>query len=93
MVKESPMHMLSITAYSTAVIAPAGAVLACLAIRLRRRSLTFFEGGVLLAAGLLLAAALPMVSRLPWTGLVEEMTSQLVAALHFLEVVYVVLTL
>ncbi|MCA1383672.1 hypothetical protein [Bradyrhizobium sp. BRP23] len=87
------MHMLSITADSIAVLAPAGAVLACLAMRLRRRSLTFFEGGALLAAGLLLAAALPMVSRLPWTGLVDEMTGQLVAAFHFLEVVYVVLTL
>ena len=85
--------MLSITANSVAVLALAGAVLAFLTIRLRRRSLTFFEGGILLAAGLLLAAALPTVSRLPWTGLVDEMTGQLVAALHFLEVVYVVLTL
>lgn len=85
--------MLSITADSVAVLALAGAALAFLAIRLRRRSLTFFEGGILLAAGLLLAATLPMVSRLPWTGLVDEMAGQLVAALHFLEVVYVVLTL
>lgn len=85
--------MLSITADSVAVLALAGAALAFLAIRLRRRSLTFFEGGILLAAGLLLAATLPMMSRLPWTGLVDEMAGQLVAALHFLEVVYVVLTL
>lgn len=87
------MHMLPIAAQSVAVLALAGAALAFLAIRLRRRSLTFFEGGILLAAGLLLAATLPMLPLLPWTGLVDEMTDQLVAALHFLEVAYVVLTL
>jgi hypothetical protein len=87
------MHMLPIAAQSVAVLALAGAALAFLAIRLRRRSLTFFEGGILLAAGFLLAATLPMLPPLPWTGLIDEMTDQLAAALHFLEVAYVVLTL
>ncbi|RZI37735.1 hypothetical protein EGT07_37785, partial [Herbaspirillum sp. HC18] len=86
------MHMPPITAHSAAVLSLAGAGLANLAMRLRRQRLTFFEGGILLAVGLLLAAALPMVWRLPWTALVDEVTVQLVAALHFVEVAYVVLT-
>ena len=66
--------MLSITADILAVLALAGAALAILTMRLRRRSLTFFEGGVLLATCLLFAAALPIMSRLPWADLVDEMT-------------------
>lgn len=85
--------MLSIAADILAVVALAGAALAILTMRLRRRSLTFFEGGVLLATCLLFAAALPIMSRLPWADLVDEMTDHLVAALHILEIAYVVLTL
>ncbi len=87
------MHMLTITADSLAVLALAGAALAILTIRVRRRSLTFFEGGILLATCLLFAAALPILSRLPWAELVHEMADHLVAALHILEIAYVVLTL
>ena len=52
-----------------------------------------FNGGILLAVGLLLAAALPILSRLPWAEFADEASDQAIAALHFLEVTYVILTL
>ncbi|MBR1169884.1 MULTISPECIES: hypothetical protein [Bradyrhizobium] len=82
------MSMPSITACSLVLLA--GAALAFQLIRLRRSRHTVFNGGILLCLGLLIAAALPLV---PWTELAEEALDQAVAALHALEVAYVILTL
>lgn len=61
--------------------------------RLQRSSRTIFNGGILLAIGLLIAAGLPFLSRLPWAEFAQEASDQAVAALHLLEVTYVILTL
>ncbi|MCK1734244.1 hypothetical protein IVA79_09810 [Bradyrhizobium sp. 138] len=86
------MHIPSITVNCLAVLA-----LACVALTLqmirRRSNHIIFNGGILLAAGLLIAAALPILSRLSWTDLADQASDQAVAALHFLEVAYVILTL
>ncbi|MBR0957449.1 hypothetical protein [Bradyrhizobium japonicum] len=84
------MHMPSITAACLALLALTGAALAFQMIRLRRSRHTVFNGGILLCLGLLTAAALPL---LPWTELAEEALDQVIAALHVLEVAYVILTL
>ncbi|PJG56065.1 hypothetical protein CVM73_06480 [Bradyrhizobium forestalis] len=84
------MHMPSITAVCLALLALTGAALAFQMTRLRRSRHTIFNGGVLLCLGLLTAAALPL---LPWAELAEEALNQVVAALHVLEVAYVILTL
>ena len=62
------MDMPSITAGCLAIFALACTALALQAIRLRRRSHTFFDGGILLTLGLVLASALPILSRLPWAN-------------------------
>jgi hypothetical protein len=85
--------MPSITADYLAVLALACAALALQTIRPRRSSHTIFNGGILLSLGLLIAAALPLLSRLPWAEFAEEASDQAVAALHLLEVTYVILTL
>ncbi|MGX1165198.1 putative membrane protein YccC [Bradyrhizobium sp. USDA 372] len=82
------MSMPSITAGSLVLLA--GAALAFQLILLRRSRHTVFNGGILLCLGLLIAAALPLV---PWAELAEEALDQAVAALHALEVAYVILTL
>ncbi|MGY8710213.1 hypothetical protein RAD16_31140 [Bradyrhizobium sp. 18BD] len=87
------MQMPSLTADCLVVLALACAALAFQAIRLRRSSQTIFNGGILLALGLLAASALPLLARLPWAELTEEASDQAVAALHLLEVAYVILTL
>ncbi|RZN05024.1 hypothetical protein CWO91_30595 [Bradyrhizobium genosp. SA-3] len=87
------MHMPSITADCLAVLVLACAALAFQTIRLRRSGLTFFNGGIVLAIGLLIASALPILSHLPWAELADEASDQAVAALHLLEVAYVILTL
>jgi hypothetical protein len=87
------MQMPSITADCLAVLALACAALARRTIRLRRSSPAIFNGGILLAMGLLTASALPILSRLPWTELAAEASDQAIAALHLLEVTYVILTL
>ncbi|MBP0115986.1 MULTISPECIES: hypothetical protein [Bradyrhizobium] len=87
------MHMPSIFADCLAVLALTGAALAFQMIRLRRSRHVVFNGGVLLCLGLLAAAALPLLSRLPWAELADEVSDQAVAALHLLEVTYVILTL
>jgi len=87
------MPMPSITAACLALLLLGGAALAVQMIRLRRNGPTFFNGGILLTVGLLLASALPLLSRLPWAELAEEASDQAVAALHLLEVAYVILTL
>jgi len=69
------------------------AALAFRTIRLQRSSRTIFNGGILLAIGLLIAAGLPLLSRLPWAEFAQEASDQAVAALHLLEVTYVILTL
>jgi hypothetical protein len=85
--------MPSIATASLAVLALACAALALQTIRQRRSRHTFFDGGILLCAALLIAAALPVLSRLPWAELANETTDQVVAAIHLLEVTYVILTL
>ncbi|MBR0709531.1 MULTISPECIES: hypothetical protein [Bradyrhizobium] len=84
------MHMPSITADCAALLALTGAALAFQMIRLRRSRHTIFNGGILLCLVLSVAAALPL---LPWAELAAEASDQAVAALHFLEVAYVILTL
>ncbi|MBB4368612.1 hypothetical protein GGD63_001391 [Bradyrhizobium sp. cir1] len=83
------MHTPSITAVCLALLALIGVALAFQMIRLRRSRHTVFNGGILLCLGLL-TAALPL---LPWAELAEEALDQVVAALHVLEVAYVILTL
>lgn len=87
------MHMPSLTANYLAVLTLACVALTLQMIRLRRTGHVIFNGGILLAAGLLIASALPILSRLPWAELADEASDQAVAALHFLEVAYVILTL
>lgn len=87
------MYVPSITADCLALLAIACAVLALLTVRPQRGGLTIFNGGVLLAVSLAAAATLPLLSHLPWAELADEVSDQAVAALHFLEVTYVILTL
>jgi hypothetical protein len=87
------MHMPSITADCLAVLALACGGLALQTIRLRRSSQTLFNGGILLSVGLLIAAAMPILAHLPWAELADEVSDQAIAAIHFLEVTYVILTL
>ena len=87
------MHIPSIITGCVAILAIACITLALRMIRLRRSSHAIFDGGILLAAGLLIVFALPILSRLPWAELADEVSDQVVAALHFLEVAYVILTL
>lgn len=84
------MHMPSITANALAVLALICAALAFQMIRLRRSSQATFSCGVLLPVGLLIACALPL---LPWAEFVDEISEQAIAAIHLLEVTYVILTL
>lgn len=74
-------------------LALTGAPLALQMMRLRRSSPAVFNGGIVLGVGLLIASALPILSRLPWTEFADEASDQAVAALHFLEVTYIILTL
>lgn len=85
------MHLPSITAAFLA-LALTGAALALQMTRLRR-SPAIFNGGIVLGVGLLIACALPILSRLPWAEFADEASDQAVAALHFLEVTYTILTL
>ncbi|WP_439369227.1 hypothetical protein [Bradyrhizobium sp. DASA03120] len=87
------MHMASLTAGCLALLALTGAALAFQVVRLRRSCHTLFNGGILLCLGLLIAAALPLLAALPWAEFAEEACGQAVAALHLLEVAYVILTL
>ncbi|RQH06272.1 hypothetical protein EHH60_31045 [Bradyrhizobium sp. RP6] len=87
------MPMPSITADLLAVLALASAALALLTIRLRQRSFTFFNGGILLAVCLLIVSGLPILSHLPWAEWVDASLDQVVALLHFFEVAYTVWTL
>jgi hypothetical protein len=89
------MHMPSIAADRLAVLILflicAGITLQM--IRPRRSGQIVFNGGILLAFVLSTACALPVLSHLPWAGVVDEMADQAVAAIQFLEVAYVILTL
>ncbi|MCK1394879.1 hypothetical protein [Bradyrhizobium sp. 1] len=87
------MHMPTITADCLAFLALTCTALALQMIRPRRSSPAIFNGGILLAVGLLIASALPILSHLPWAELAEEASDQAIAALHLLEVTYVILTL
>jgi hypothetical protein len=89
------MHMPSITADRFAVLILflicAGITLPM--IRARRSGQTIFNGGILLAFVLSIACALPVLPHLSWAGFIDEMADQAVAAIQFLEVAYVILTL
>lgn len=87
------MHMPSITVDGLAVLVLILAALTLQMIRLQRSGQTIFNGGVLLALGLSIACALPVLPRLPWAEFADEMAGQAVAAIQFLEVAYVILTL
>jgi hypothetical protein len=86
------MHAPSLTAVALTIIAVTCTALVLRPIR-RRRGHAVFNGGILLAVSLAIAAALPLLSQLPWAELADEATEQAVAALHLLEVAYVILTL
>nr|WP_026202630.1 MULTISPECIES: hypothetical protein [unclassified Bradyrhizobium] len=92
------MQMPSITADFLAILALVCVALTFEVIHLRRSGQVIFNGvifngGILLALGLAIACALPILSRLPWAELADEASDQAVAALHLLEVAYVILTL
>ncbi|MFL6812386.1 MAG: hypothetical protein ACJ8FD_25580 [Bradyrhizobium canariense] len=87
------MHMPSITADYLVVLILICAALTLQMIRPRRSGQTVFNGGILLAVVLSVACALPVLPHLSWAGLIDEMANQAVAAIHFLEVAYVILTL
>ena len=87
------MNMLPITADCLAVLALTCAALALRMIRPPRSGHVIFNGGILLSVGLLIAAALPILSRLSWAEFAEDASDQAIAALHFMEVAYVILTL
>ncbi len=85
--------MPSITADYLAVFVLISAALAFQTVRARWRSHAIFNGGILLFIGLLAASMLPILSRLPWAEFADDASDQAVAALHFLEVTYTILTL
>lgn len=87
------MHVPSIITGCLAILALACITFALQTIRLRRSSNAVFDGGILFAAGLLMVSALPILSHLPWAKLADEVSDQFVAALHLLEIAYVILTL
>jgi hypothetical protein len=87
------MHMPSIAADRFAVLILICAALSLQMIRPRRSGQTVFNGGILLAFVLSVACALPVLSHLPWAGFTDEIVDQAVAALQFLEVACVMLTL
>jgi hypothetical protein len=87
------MHIPSITADYLVVLILICAALTLQMIRPRRSGQTVFSGGILLAVVLSVACALPVLPHLSWAGLIDEMANQAVAATHFLEIAYVILTL
>ena len=87
------MHIPTIAADRLAVLILICAGITLQMIRPRRSGQTVFDGGILLAFVLSIACALPILSHLPWAGFIDEMAAQAVAAIQFLEVAYVILTL
>lgn len=87
------MYMPSMTADGVVILVLICAALTLQMIRRRRSGQTIFNGGILLALGLSIACALPLLSRLPWGEFLHEALDQIVAAIQFLEVTYVILTL
>ncbi|SFJ93668.1 hypothetical protein [Bradyrhizobium sp. cf659] len=51
------------------------------------------NGRILLVAGFVIGCALPILSRLPWAEFAEEASEQAIAAIHILQVTYIILTL
>ncbi|TYO63938.1 hypothetical protein FXV83_24835 [Bradyrhizobium hipponense] len=87
------MHAPSITADCFAVLALACAALALWMIRLRRSSHATLSGCILLSISLLIASAVPILSIVPWATFAEEASDQVLAAVHLLQVAYIILTL
>jgi hypothetical protein len=87
------MHMPTIAADRLAILILICAGITLQMIRPRRSGQTIFSGGILLAFVLSIACALPILSHLPWAGFIDEMAAQAIAAIQFLEVAYVILTL
>lgn len=85
--------MPSIAADGVVILVLICAALTLQMIRRRRSGQTIFNGGILLVLGLSIACALPLLSRLPWGEFLYEALDQIVAAIQFLEVTYVILTL
>jgi uncharacterized protein len=50
-------------------------------------------GGIVLTIGLLIACALTILSRLPWAALAGEISAQAIAAVRFIQIVHIILTL
>lgn len=87
------MHAPSITADCLAVLALACAALALRMIRLRRSSHATFSGCILLSISPLIACTVPILSIVPWAKFAEEASDQALAAIHLLQVAYIILTL
>lgn len=87
------MYMPSITAGGLVVLVLICAALTLQMIRRRRSGQTTFNGGILLALGFSTACALTLLSHLPWAEFLDEALDQALAAIRFLEVTYVILTL
>jgi uncharacterized membrane protein YecN with MAPEG domain len=50
-------------------------------------------GGIILTIGLLIACALTILLRLPFGAVADELSSQAIAAIQFLQVIHIILTL
>ncbi len=50
-------------------------------------------GGIFLTIGLLITCALTILLRLPFSALADEVSSQAVAAIQFLQVIHIILTM
>lgn len=87
------MYMSSMTTGGVVILVLICAALTLQMIRRRRSGQTIFNGGILLALGLSIACVLPLLSHLPWGEFLHEALDQIVAAIQFLEVTYVILTL
>lgn len=85
--------MPSITADGVVILVLICAALTLQMIRRRRSGQTIFNGGILLVLGLSIACVPPLLSRLPWEEFLHAALDQIVAAIQFLEVAYVILTL
>lgn len=50
-------------------------------------------GSILLTIGLLVSCALTILSRLPWAAVADKLSDQAIAAVEFLQIIHIILTL
>ena len=58
-----------------------------------RRFVICRGGSIFLTIGLVVSSALTILSRLPWAAVADEISDQAIAAIQFLQVIHVILTL